>query len=394
MVMTTMPPTTTVTTADDSESSTGEPPCTDPFTQGEFDRYAKFQQEQGAATYFNDIAVIDGDRYLAGAAAPFADDPLAATMFMIGQFEIMVTQSNAPQEDTIVDRLWVDAAQTESRLFTQNAAGAVEIFDPGDFFNITGTYQEMEATTRLVDAVERDGAMWAAGSVEGVESEEWLLARSDDLGATWMLQERFALAAGEDSEAHALAYHDGAEAIVIVGIASGADQVQSWHTRVALAADATESESLDAVPNGNATSVEVLGDAIVVAGDVDGLWRVRVAPSVGAPFEDLDDGSAYDALKSQVVDLAQGPDGQLFALGTVTDEDMQTLLTLRMCSDITLGADCWTTLVEPLQVFVGENVFPRRLMIDDVGVWMVGSVNNITDDTGHEGFVYRYACPS
>ncbi|MBC8074327.1 MAG: hypothetical protein IAG13_38765 [Deltaproteobacteria bacterium] len=394
VVMTTMPPTTTMTTAVDSESSTGEPPCTDPFTQGEFDRYAKYQQEEGAATFFTDIAVIDGDRYLVGASAPFPDEPLAATLFIIGQFEIMPTLFNAPQEDAIVDRLWVDAAQIQSRVFTQNAAGAVEIYNPGDFFNVTGTYQELEAATRLVDVVEQGGVMWAVGSVEGLAGEEWLLARSDDLGATWMMQESFALADGEDAEAHAVAYHPGADAVVITGIASDVGAVQNWHTRVAVAADATESEAIDTVANGNATAVEVLGEAVVVAGDVDGLWRVRMAPSIGAPFEDLDDGTAFDAVKSQVVDLAQGPDGQLFALGTVTDDDQQTLLTLRMCSDISLGAACWTTLVEPLQVFVGENHFPRRLLIDELGVWMVGMTNNTTDELGPEGFVFRFACPS
>src|SRR5262245_11292446 len=86
MVMTTTPPTTTMTattTPPDTGESTGDPPCTDPFTMGDFDRAELYQLEEGAETIFTDIGTIAGDIYLAGSAAQEAGGIRLATTYVL-----------------------------------------------------------------------------------------------------------------------------------------------------------------------------------------------------------------------------------------------------------------------------------------------------------------------
>jgi hypothetical protein len=395
-VMTTSPPTTSMTTAmttDESlDSSTGEPECTDPFGQGVLQRFAKLQLLEEAPAYFTDIGTILGDRYIVGAAAPGPDDPLAPTLFIVGMNTVDMALMNEADEDTIVDRLWIDAAGTGSRVFTQTLGSTVEVIDPGDFFNVVGTYQEMEAPTRIIDVVEADGALWGVGTATGMVEDRWLLARSDDLGASWTTQQTFELDADQPAVARAVGYHEGASALILAGTASDAEQISNWHTRVALLAEAADSEALDTVANGNARAIEIIGDSIVVAGDVEGIWRVRMAPSVGMPFDDLDDGTGFEQAKSSAVDLAQGPNGELFALGSADDDPEHGLLVLRMCADPTLGPACWTTLIEPFQAYVGEDNRPTRMMVDEDGVWMVGSIVDTDDHLGAEAYLFHFGC--
>ncbi len=396
MVMTTTPPTTTMTTQPPDtgeESSSGEPPCTDPYMQGELERHPLYQLEEGAPTIFTDIGVIAGDVYLAGSAAQSPDEPRVATLYIIGLNGLEEALVGDAMHDVEVDRLAISADAMSSRMITQIDGSTVEVRDPGDFFNVTGTYQEMGARTRLFDAVILDDAIWGVGYAAGMLNNYGLVAQSLDGGVTWMMTSTFDLGPDQAAEARAVAYHEAADSLVIAGIAADADLVLGWHVRVGALANPSDTEVLETIAEGSARTVEVSGDAIYVGGDVGGSWRVRMAPSIGEDFVDLDDGSAITATKSSVVDLAVGPGGELFALGAVTDEKTnQTLMVLRMCADPSLGQACWVTLIEPDQLFVGESTYPTRLLVDEDGVWITGSVVDMDEELGNEGALFRLAC--
>lgn len=398
MAMTTMPPTTTMTvttTPPDTGESTGDPPCNDPFTMGELDRAELYQLEEGAETIFTDIGTISGDIYLAGSAAQTAGGDRLATFYILdpinGVTEALLGEG---MSDVEVDRLAIAPSGTASRMITQIDGNAVEVRNPGDFFNVTGTYQEMGARTRFFDAVMLDDmTIWGVGYVEGMMANQGLVAQSTDGGATWMMTSTFELAADFAAEARAVAYHAGADALVISSLAADADNVPNWHVRAGLIAQPDSTEELESILDGNARAVEVIGDDIFVAGDVMGVWHIRHTSAIGVDFEPFDVGGGFDAMKSTVADLAQGPNGELFAVGTVDTEEGQTLMVARMCADPSLGSDCWQTIIEPDQMFVGESTFPRRAMANEEGLYIVGSVIDIDEDIGNEGALFRLACP-
>lgn len=398
MVMTTTPPTTTMTATTappDTGESTGEPQCSDPFTMGELDRAELYQLEEGAETIFTDIGTISGDIYIAGSAAQTAGGVRLATWYILDPIN-GVTEALLGEGDTDVevDRLAIAPSGTASRVITQTGGDTVEVRNPGDFFNVSGTYQEMGARTRLFDAVMLDDmTLWGVGYVEGMMANEGLLAQSTDGGATWMLTSTFELVAGVAAEARAVAYHPGADALVLTALAADADEVLNWHVRTGLIAQPDSTEELETIPEGTARAVEVIGDDIYVAGDVQGVWHIRHTSAIGVDFEPFDVGGRFDATKSTVYDLAQGPGGELFAAGTVDTEDGQTLMAVRMCADPSLGSDCWETIIAPDQMFVGESTFPRRVMASADALYVVGSVVDIDEDIGNEGALFRLACP-
>jgi hypothetical protein len=395
MAMTTTPPTTTATTSppDTGEMSTGEPPCTDPFTMGELDRAALYQVEEGADTQFVDIGVILNDRYVAASAAQVAGDIRLATLLIQNINGLEEALLGEGTMDVEVDRLAINATADGSRMITQTDGTTVEIRDPGDFFNVSGTYQEMGARTRFFDATWVGTDLWGVGFAEGMMANYGLVAQSTDGGMTWMMTSTFEIVAGQAAEAHAVAYHANADALVIAALAADADVMPNWHVRAGLIAQPDSTEVLETIVGGNAKAVEVIGDDIYVAGDVMGVWHIRHAPAIGMPFEPFDSGGAGLGMTSTVVDLAQGPNGELFALGTTDTEAGATLMVVRMCADPSMGTDCWQTIVEPEQDFVGESTFPRRMLIDDEGLWIVGSVVDVDEDIGHEGAFFHLGCP-
>ncbi|HWB81270.1 MAG TPA: hypothetical protein VG755_40185, partial [Nannocystaceae bacterium] len=337
-----------------------------------------------------------GDIYLAGSAAQTADGNRLATFYILdpinGVTEALLGEG---MTDVEVDRLAIAPDGTASRMITQIDGNTVEVRNPGDFFNVSGTYQEMGARTRFFDAVMLDDmTIWGVGAVEGMMgANQGLVAQSIDGGATWTLTSTFELAADVAAEARAVAYHAGADALVIAALAADADMVLNWHVRAGLIAEPDTTQELETIPEGTARAVEVVGDEIYVAGDVMGVWHIRRTSAIGVDFEPFDVGGGFDATKSTVYDLAQGPNGELVAVGTVDTEEGQTLMVARMCADPSMGMDCWQTIIAPEQMFVGESTFPRRAMINDEGLYIVGSVVDIDEEIGNEGALFRLACP-
>jgi hypothetical protein len=363
---------------DTSASTTGVSAwCLDPMQEA-FPPHAP----DDCPTMFEGVARLGGDIWIAGAHASSCASPHPAAWRVdpSGTIDLPVDYQLG---QTFSLAAFLDATNGPPlAIYNEVMVRSVVLDDPTDgAYTQVGAWDPTAAWDAFGDVARlNDGTLIAAATTNDGGPTFWKVVSSSDGGMTWPdTGFQYTMSGAQPATANAIAVNnDGLMAVA--GSAVSEVGIPHW---VAFAFEiGSEPGEPDILVDANAHAALIVGDDVIIGGEIGNAGTIRHARGPDGAFETL------GAFTMPVRDLAVAPGGVLVALTGFESIGFS----VSVCADPALGPACWREIGGAIPP-ASHLLFAYSVLVEPDAVWVAGSLHDGMGGPPH-GLLYRIDCSS